>query len=171
MIRRFLSLLRNDRSGMATVEFALLSVMFFGVMMAALDLGMWYQQRLRLDSAVEQGTMIAFNQRGTLDSAAAAAIGTFVGSAAKLSTNPTVVVGCNGGTNNCSASNRLSYCVSGSPPNVVYTQTASSVCGDNSLPGYYMTISVTATSNTVIVPAAMLGGAMVQTRRAVIRLQ
>ena len=52
---------------MATVEFALLSVLFFFVMIAGLDIGMWYQQRLRLDSAVEHGSMVAFNSRSSVD--------------------------------------------------------------------------------------------------------
>ncbi|WP_374650638.1 TadE/TadG family type IV pilus assembly protein [Rhizorhabdus sp.] len=55
--------LAGDQRGMATIEFALLSVLFFFVMTAGLDVAMWYHQRLRLDSAVEQGAMIAFNGR------------------------------------------------------------------------------------------------------------
>lgn len=170
MMRAFLSRLRRDSSGVATIEFALLSVLFFGVMMAALDIGIWFQQRLRLDAAVEQGAMLAFNQRAGLDTAAATSIGNFVASAAKLKANPVVVVGCNGGTNNCASAGRNSFCVSGSPPSVTYTQTTNP-CGDGSLPGYYMTITATATSSTVVMPATLLGGALTQTRRAVVRLQ
>ena len=168
MIRHDLLAFPRDQRGVATIEFALLSVLFFFVMTAALDLGMWYQQRLRLDSAVEQGGMIAFNQRATVDAAAAANITTYVGAAAKLASAPTVTITCNGAT--CVNSSRTCACISGSGP--TYTTAAcNSTCGDGSLAGYYMKISAVATSSTLLVPAAMLGGTMTQTRAALVRLQ
>jgi Flp pilus assembly protein TadG len=169
MIRALLLRLRDDHRGVATIEFALLSVLFFFVMTAALDLGMWYQQRLRLDSAVEQGAMVAFNSRTAVDQAA---VGTYVAAAAQLSTAPTVTVGCNGGTNNCVNSGRTYACVSGSTPTPTYTAAAlNAACADGSVAGYYMTIKAVATSSTMLVPAAILGGNMVQTRSAVVRLE
>lgn len=164
MIRRLLSCTRDER-GVATIEFALLSVLFFFVMTAGLDLGMWYQQRLRLDGAVEQGSMIAFNSRTSVD---ASAIQTYVGAAAKLAATPTVTITCNGGT--CVNSSRTCACISGTAP--TYTTAAcNSTCADGSLSGYYMRINAVATSNPMLVPAAMLGGAMTQTRTAMVRLQ
>ncbi|KKC24012.1 TadE/TadG family type IV pilus assembly protein [Sphingomonas sp. SRS2] len=168
MIRRHLLRLAREQRGVATIEFALLSVLFFFVMTAGLDLGMWYQQRLRLDSAVEQGGIIAFSQRSSLDAAAAATITTYVGAAAKLSTAPTVTITCNGGT--CVNASRTCACISGSGP--TYTPAAcNATCADGSLAGYYMKINAVATSNTMLVPAAMLGGNMVQARAALVRLQ
>jgi len=165
MIRRHLIRLARDERGVATIELALLSVLFFFVMTAGLDLGMWYQQRLRLDSAVEQGSMIAFNSRASVD---APAITTYVRDAAKLSASPTVTITCNGAT--CVNSSRSCACISGSTP--IYTAAAcNSVCADGSLSGYYMRINAVATANTMLVPAAMLGGQMTQTRNAVVRLQ
>ena len=169
MIRRLLLRLRQDQRGVATIEFALLSVLFFFVMTAGLDIGMWYQQRLRVDSAVEQGAMIAFNTRTNVDQAA---VRTYVGAAAKLSAAPIVTVGCNGGTNNCANAGRTYACISGSPPTPTYTAAAlNATCADGSLAGYYMNIKAVATSSTMLVPAAMLGGNMVQTRSAVVRLE
>lgn len=169
MIARFLSRLRADRRGVATIEFALMSVLFFFVMTAALDIAMWYQQRLRLDSAVEQGALIAFKTRTSVDQAA---IGSYVASAAKLSSAPTVTVGCNGGASNCVNASRSCACVSGTTPTPTYTATAcNAACADGSLAGYYMTIKAVATSSTMLVPAAMLGGGMTQTRSAVVRLE
>jgi len=169
MIRRHLLRLRDDRRGVATIEFALLSVLFFFVMTAGLDIAMWYQQRLRLDSAVEQGAMIAFNSRASVDQAA---IRTYVAAAAKLSAAPTVTVGCNGGSANCVNSARTCACLGGGTPTPSYTVAACNAsCADGSLAGYYMTITAVATSDTMLVPAAMLGGAMTQTRSAVVRLQ
>ncbi|ATE66751.1 TadE/TadG family type IV pilus assembly protein [Rhizorhabdus dicambivorans] len=169
MKRGILSRLAREERGVATIEFALLSVLFFFVMTAGLDIAMWYQQRLRLDSAVEQGAMIAFNSRSSVDQAA---IGTYVGAAARLSSAPTVTVGCNGGSSNCVNSARTCACVSGSAPNPTFTTTAcNAACADGSLAGYYMNIKAVATSSTMLVPAAMLGGNMVQTRSAVVRLQ
>ncbi|RYD86606.1 MAG: pilus assembly protein, partial [Sphingomonadales bacterium] len=132
---------------------------------AGLDLGMWYQQRLRLDSAVEQGSMIAFNTRSTVD---ATAITTYVGAAAKLSATPTVTITCNGST--CVNTGRTCACISGSTPTYVTTACNTS-CGDGSLAGYYMRINAVATSNTMLVPQAMLGGSMTQTRTSMVRLQ
>lgn len=167
--RRTLCPLVADERGVATIEFALLSVLFFFVMTAGLDIAMWYHQRLRLDSAVEQGAMIAFNGRTAVDQSA---IGTYVGAAAKLSTAPTVTVGCNGGTSNCVNTSRSCACLGGTSSAPTYTAaTCNATCSDGSLAGYYMTIKATATSNTLLVPAAMLGGALTQTRTAVVRLE
>jgi len=169
MIRARLRRLRHDDRGMATIEFALLSVLFFFVMTAALDIGVWYQQRLRLDSAVEQGSMIAFNNRTNVDQVA---IASYVAAAAKLSSAPTVTVGCNGGTSNCVNSARSCACVSGTTPTPTYSAAAcNATCSDGSLAGYYMNIKAVATSSTLLVPAAMLGGDMTQTRSSVVRLQ
>lgn len=165
MTRGHLRRLAREQRGVATIEFALLSVLFFFVMTAGLDIGMWYQQRLRLDSAVEQGGMIAFNQRAAVD---APAIATYVGAAAKLSSAPTVTITCNGAT--CVNTGRTCACISGSAP--TYTAAAcNATCADGSLAGYYMKINAVATSNTMLVPAAMLGGSMTQTRNALVRLQ
>lgn len=165
MTRGLLQRLAREERGVATIEMALLSVLFFFVMTAGLDLGMWYQQRLRLDSAVEQGSMIAFNSRASVDPSA---IGTYVGAAARLASSPTVTVNCNGST--CVNSGRTCACISGSAP--TYTTAAcNSTCADGSLAGYYLRINAVATSNTLLVPAAMLGGTMTQTRTALVRLQ
>ena len=172
MIRRALLDLRGDQRGMATIEFALLSVLFFFVMTAGLDIGMWYQQRQRLDSAVEQGAMIAFSTRTSVD---ANALGTYVRTTAKLGTSPTVTITCNGGTcvnesAGTPAVTRTCACISGSAP--TYTTAAcNATCADGSLAGYYMKINAVATASPMLVPAAMLGGNMVQTRVAMVRLQ
>jgi Flp pilus assembly protein TadG len=169
MIRRHLLRLRDEQRGVATIEFALLSVLFFFVMTAGLDLAMWYQQRLRLDSAVQQGAMIAFSSRASVNPSA---IGTYVAAAAKLSAAPTVTVGCNGGTSNCVNTSRTCACVSGTTPTPTYTTAAcNATCADGSLSGYYMNIKAVSTANTLLVPAAMLGGTMTQTRSAVVRLE
>lgn len=166
MIGALLRRLREDRHGVATIEFALLSVLFFLVMTAGLDIAMWYQQRLRLDSAVEQGAMIAFNSRASVDQAA---IGTYVAAAAKLASAPTVSISCNGNAT-CANSGRACACISGAAP--TYSALGcDKTCSDGSLPGYYMRISATATASTLLVPAAMLGGTMTQTRTAMVRLQ
>ena len=109
--------------------------------------------------------MIAFNSRTSVDPAA---IGTYVGAAAKLSSAPTVTITCNGAT--CVNSGRTCACISGSGP--TYTTAAcNSTCADGSLAGYYLKINAVATSNTMLVPAGMLGGSMTQTRNALVRLQ
>jgi Flp pilus assembly protein TadG len=161
--------LLTNRRGTAAIEFALLSAFFFLPLTAALDIGVWYQQRLRLDSAVEQGAMIAFGSRTNVDQAA---IGTFVAAAAKLTTTPTVTIGCNGGTSNCVNSGRTYACVSAGTPNPTFTAAThlNDACADGSLAGYYMTIDVSAASQTMVVSSSVLGG-ITQKRRAVVRLE
>ncbi len=164
MMRR---LVREER-GVATIEFALLSVLFFFVMTAGLDIGMWYQQRLRLDSAVEQGAMIAFNSRADVNTTA---VGNYIRTVAGLSTAPTVSITCNGGA--CaseSSGTRTCACISGSAP--TYSAAAcNAACADGSLAGYYMRINAVSTAQPMLVPPAMLGGTMTQTRVAMVRLQ
>lgn len=165
--------LGSDERGVATIEFALLSILFFAVMSAGLDIGLWQQQRLRIDSAVEQGAMIAFNSRSAID---ATAIKTFVTSQAQLTAAPTVTVGCNGGTTaaSCTNSSRSYVCISGIGSAAAFTVNSDGLnkaCPDGSISGYYMTIKAVATANTVVVPASVLGGTMTQTRIAVVRLE
>jgi Flp pilus assembly protein TadG len=164
--------LGGDEGGVATIEFALLSVLFFAVISAVLDIGLWFQQRLRIDAAVEQGAMIAFNSRMSVD---ADAIRSFVASAAKLSAAPTVTVGCNGGTTPASCVNggRSYVCLSGAGSAAVYAPSAGGLdqpCPGGGLSGYYMTIRAVATAGTIVVPASLLGS-MTQTRTAVVRLE
>ncbi|RVT94444.1 TadE/TadG family type IV pilus assembly protein [Sphingomonas crocodyli] len=161
-----LARLRRDQRGVATIEFGLISVLFFAVISGALDIGIWYQHRLRLDSAVEQGGVAAFNQRSAVD---ANAIGTFVAAASQLSTAPTVTVTCNGAT--CVNSGRTSKCLGGTSGDPTFTNPVASLCLDGSLPGYYMVIKAVASSSSVVVPIARFGGSMTQTSRAIVRLQ
>lgn len=158
--------LAADTRGTATIEFALLSVFFFVALTAVLDIGIWYQHRLRLDSAVEQGAMLAFGTRSNVDQAA---IATFVAAAAKLSIAPTIKVGCNGGTSNCVNSSRSCACVSGTTPTFT-AATCNASCADGSLAGYYLTIEASATSTPMVVSSSVLGG-ITQQRRALVRLE
>jgi Flp pilus assembly protein TadG len=161
-----LARLKREERGVATIEFALLSVLFFVVISGALDIGIWFQQRLRLDSAVEEGGIVAFGSRASVN---AGTISTFVAAAAQLPTAPTVTITCNGAT--CVNSGRSSRCVGGTSGIPTFTAPSGSTCGDGSLPGYYMLISAVSTPTTVVVPASKLGGAMIQTRRALVRLE
>ena len=115
---------------------------------------------------MEQGGVVAFNQRTSVD---ANAIGTFVAAASQLSTAPAVTVTCNGAT--CVNSGRTSKCVGGTSGDPTFTNPIASLCLDGSLPGYYMFIKAVATSSSVVVPIARFGGSMVQTSRSVVRLQ
>src|SRR3546814_4681003 len=81
MKKLFIKRLKSDDKGSATIEFAVFASMFFMVMMVALDFGMYLTYQLRLNAAVEQGSMLAFNNRNAID---AQQIDNYVAAASRL---------------------------------------------------------------------------------------
>lgn len=165
--------LRRDRRGAATIEFALWGSFVFIGMLTALDFGLWQSYQLRLSSAVEQGSILAFNGRGTLDQAAAGQIGRYVSATAHLPLPGavTVTTGCNGGTDNCVATSRTCACIATAGTTNSY---AAASCGEpcpgGSTAGYYLTIRASYPYHAVVLPDAWLDGRdMIDS--AVVRLQ
>ena len=168
MIR--LRTLSRDARGSATIEFAFASLFLFGIMMVALDFGVYAQQNLRLGNAIEQGAVLAFNNRtaSTIDTTT---ITNYVSAVAGGS--PAVSYQCNGAT--CS-STVTSKCVAapaaaGGWPSFSSPTTSNnvSVCSDGSVPGYYLVIRATKTYHAVIVPNQYLNGTSMF-QQAVVRL-
>ncbi len=160
----------RDRRGSATIEFAIASLFLFGIMMVALDFGVYAQQNLRLGNAIEQGAVIAFNNRatGTVDTTS---IGNYVTAVAGGS--PAVTYQCNGIS--C-AGPITSKCIaapatSGGWPSFSSPTTSNnvSVCADGSVPGYYFVIRATKTYRAVVVPDKYLNGASML-QQVVVRL-
>jgi len=164
----FLSSLLRAQRGFATIEFAFASIFLFGIIMVALDIGVYAQQKLRLGNAVEQAAIIAFNGRaGTVDTAS---ITTYV--AAVAGGSPQLSYQCNGGTCGGAVATK---CIGaqGADGWPTYTDPTTSngvtSCADGSLPGSYMAIRATRTYQSVVVPDRYLNGGTMQ-QQAVVRL-
>jgi Flp pilus assembly protein TadG len=173
---RLLSLarrLRRDRQGAATIEFAIWGSFFFIGMLTALDFGMWQSYRLRLSSAVEQGSILAFNGRAALDQAVATEVGSYVAAAARLPAPGvvSVVTGCNGGTANCVATSRTCACLGRvGTTNSYAAATCGAPCPGGSTAGYYMTIRASYPYKAVVLPQNLLNGRSI-VDNVVVRLQ
>jgi Flp pilus assembly protein TadG len=165
--RRLLARLTRAERGTATIEFALLSVFFFGVATVALDFAAFAQQKLKLGHAVEQGAIVAFNMRDSIDPAAVA---TFVKATAGLSADP--AVSCNNGTCAVATSRpgtayRCIDQATGAIGAAAFSAGASCTGGGNA--GYYLKIVATKRYRPMIVPDRWLDGTMM-TQTAVVRL-
>jgi Flp pilus assembly protein TadG len=160
---RLKSLLRNTR-GVATVEFAFASLLMFGTIMVALDFGYNIQQKLKLGSAIEQASIIAYNQQIGSNTSV---LTNFVTAAAGTQTTPSVTVTCNGtstcGDGKCS-------CINSTGGFVMAASCNATCSGSSAVSGNYMKIVATTTYNSVIVPDKYLGGKTI-TSSAVVRLQ
>jgi len=159
-VRRLLS----DRRGTASLEFALLSVFFFGLCTVALDFGLYIQQKLKLGAAVEQAGLMAFNTRGDFKPEN---IANYVNAAAGTSIAPETTVTCNQGQ----------PCVNKDRPNVCWSTASKTfvtppgaACADGAEPGYYVTVATRMRYTSIVVPDRWLGGKDVA-QSAVIRLQ
>lgn len=158
------SLIRNKR-GVATIEFALVSLFMFGTIMVALDFGFNAQQRLKLGSAVEQASIIAYNQQTGSDTSV---ISNFIAAAAGTKAAPTVTITCNGtgtcGDGKCS-------CINSTTGAFVAAASCNATCsGSSAVSGNYMKIVASSTYTSVIVPDKWLGGTNI-TSASVVRLQ
>ncbi len=174
MAMRMLALrLGRDRRGVATTEFALLTVFFFFTILAALDIAGLLIARTQLGTAVAGAANAAFANR---DSVNFLNIPTFVTQAAQApaATPVTVTIGCNGGTNNCTnGSSRTCTCL-GRDGRYVAASCGATCSGSNmsagATAGYYLTVRASYPYRPVLLPRGVLGDATV-TQSATVRLQ
>ena len=134
--------LARDRRGVSAVEFGLAAPVFLAALSPLIDLGLAFSQQIRVNQAVEAGAQYAaVNQynSGTWATNVQNAITT----ATTLSVSPTV------GSETCGCPNAANTAISnvGTPPCTVPPQ---SNCSDGTAPGYYVTISATATYTSVM---------------------
>ncbi|WP_294392676.1 TadE/TadG family type IV pilus assembly protein [uncultured Sphingomonas sp.] len=163
-IRRF----RRNERGAAAIEFAMLSLFFFSVVIVALDFAVYVQQNLRLGQAVEQGAILAFNTR---NAPVPADIANFVRATAGLTTTPTVTCNnatCQGISDRTDTSYRCIDATSGLILTTTYKNGATCASGGNA--GYYLRIVATRPYAAVVVPNKWLGGTTM-TQTVVVRLQ
>ncbi|MFW2831264.1 TadE/TadG family type IV pilus assembly protein [Sphingomonas sp. ID0503] len=168
-------LLSDDR-GVATIEFALWCSMFFVLIIVALDFGMVRIYQMRLGAAVEQGAIIAFNQRTSLSTATGESIKTYVASASGLPgmSATSVYLDCNSKTLNsgCVSAGRIFRCltINGSTYEFSAPQAQGSACTGGATAGYYLTIIARYVYHPVIVPNSWLNNKTISAK-TVLRLQ
>ena len=169
---RLLSFFRQQK-GSATIEFALVSLFFFGIVMVGLDFGIYAQQNLKLGNAVEQASIVAFDARSAQPVVDKTKLGNYI--TAVVGGSPTVTIQCNGATT-CDNSAPASKCIGapatagGWPTFTDPTGSGSSVtCTGGGIPGYYVVIRATRTYKSVVVPDKYLNGGTMQ-QQAVVRL-
>lgn len=156
---RLVALLRRlqaDRRGASAVEFAIWASLFFVTMLGAADFGIWRSYQLRLGSAIEQGSMMAFNNRATLNSTYTDSIRTYIANAATLPVPPTVTASCNGAT--CVSTARQCACLSNATPAAYVNATCGTVCTTrpNTTAGYYLTLTASHPFTPVVLPEGAL---------------
>lgn len=168
---RLHSLLRAQK-GNATVEFALVSLFFFGIVMVGLDFGIYTQKNLKLGNAVEQASIVAFDARAAQPVVNTSQLSTYITSV--VGGSPTVTVQCNG-TATCDGSAPASRCIGapassgGWPTFTVPTASGGTACTNGAVPGYYVVIRATQTYKSVVVPNKYLNNGAMQ-QQAVVRL-
>ncbi|API58238.1 hypothetical protein BSL82_02075 [Tardibacter chloracetimidivorans] len=167
MKKLFIKRLKSDDKGSATIEFAVFASMFFMVMMVALDFGMYLTYQLRLNAAVEQGSMLAFNNRKAFDKQQ---IENYVAAASRLPGGTvTVDVECNG-SSDCTGA--IGQCVCLSPDGQSFTAADScgKECTGGSTSGFYLSIDASYPYSAVVVPNKYLEGTNIR-QTAMVRLQ
>jgi Flp pilus assembly protein TadG len=165
-----LFLFLRQQKGSATIEFALVSLFFFGIVMVGLDFGIYAQQNLKLGHAVEQASIVAFDARSAQPIVDKTMLTNYI--TATVGGSPTVTIRCNGATL-CNASAPQSKCI-GAPSTaggwpVFSDPAANGTCASGAAPGYYLVIRATRTYKSVVVPDKYLNqGTMKQ--QSVVRL-
>lgn len=174
MMKRFLLRLRASEKGAATVEFAVMTVAFFVVVMGGMDIAMYFTQQTRLSEAISAASTSAFQNRASVNFAG---LQTYVQQAARPPAGTTVSVAavCNGAAGTaCTNASRTCACLSQSG---TYTTAASctATCSGtgmsaNTTAGYYLTINATYTYRPVLLPDGVMAGKTVK-RTITTRLQ
>jgi Flp pilus assembly protein TadG len=143
----------------ATVEFALWGSLIFAAMLPCLDFALYLLQDSRLSGAVEQATILGYDQRNSTVNTTQLA--QYVNAQSGLTSGAvTTTITCNGGSQSCTTApaSRVCACASATIP-VTYTTVAScgSTCASGAPSGFYLTVSASATY-TSIVPDPWLNG-------------
>ncbi|MFC3099174.1 TadE/TadG family type IV pilus assembly protein [Alteraurantiacibacter palmitatis] len=168
MFKRFLSCLRKDQRGVAAVEFALWTTLFFFAVMVALDFGSYYMHRGKLSTAVGAAAVSAYNQPNNV------AFNSMQGYVRSLSgfADATVTNSCNGVAGSCTNLNRTCACLKNDGTFVAAacnTSCSGSGVTAGSRAGYYYTITASAPFSPMIIPDSVLDGSTMS-QRATVRL-
>lgn len=164
-----LSTMQRDENGVATVEFALWVTGFFVIVMVALDFGMFFIERGKVNEAIAASAVASFEEA---DNVNFAVLPDYVRSIADNQAI-TVTTSCNGVANSCTNLNRSCGCLKTDGSYVATT--CGNVCsGANvtagSTSGYYLTIEATQGFTPVVLPSGLLSN-MSTSQQATVRLQ
>lgn len=172
MIPSLLTRLARERRGVAATEFALWVTLFFFVMLAALDIGQFSIERGRMAQAMSGASIAAFRTRAAVDYSA---LPGYLRAASGVATpaQMSVIVGCNGGQNNCTNVQRTCACLS-QTGTLVAAGSCGQTCGSGasagSRSGYYLQITASYPFRSSVLPRGMLNNGTV-TQRTTVRLQ
>jgi len=161
--RARLSALTRDRRGMSAVEFGLAAPVFMAMLTPVVDLGLAFSEQIRINQAVQAGEQYA-SSHPYAGSSWSSSVSSAMTNATTLSISPSV----GGETCGCPNSGNTAIVTGagyGSPPSC----TANS-CPDGSSPGYYVTITASATYTSVM-PYSILGSSTTLSSQAVVRVE
>lgn len=169
MMQKRMARLRRDEGGVATVEFALWTTLFFFVAIVAIDFGAFFIERGRMNEAVGAAAVASFS---SADNVNFANLPTYVrGITGESST--AVTTSCNGVDNACTNFARTCACLKSDGSYV--TAACGNICtGEGvtggSTAGYYLTIKATRPYQAMMVPDSAIDNALIS-QAATVRLQ
>lgn len=161
--------LAREEGGVAAVEFAILSAIFFLAICAALDFSGLFLDRGRLNEAVSAAAVNAFTTADNVD------FNALPGYVRALADDQglAVTTSCNGVAGSCTNLARTCAClrIDGTYAAGVCSQPCTGAnISTGSTAGYYLTVRASHTFQPVIVPGGMLGNTLVA-QQATVRLQ
>ena len=155
--------LARDRRGVSAVEFGLAAPVFLAALSPLIDLGLAFSQQIRVNQAVEAGAAYAAVNPYNSGTSWSSGVSSAITNATTLTVNPSV------GSQTCGCPNATNTAISnvGTPPCTVPPLTSN--CSDGTAPGYYVTISATATYTSVM-PYPIINNPTLSSQ-AVVRIQ
>lgn len=161
--------LRRDETGVASVEFGLWSIGFFMILMVAIDFGLFFIERGKVNEAVAAAAVASFEEA---DNVNFTILPTYVRSIAD-NQSIAVTASCNGVAGSCTNLNRACACLKTDGSYVA--QTCGDVCTGTdmtagSTAGYYLTITANQGFEPVVLPNGLLSDSGM-TQFATVRLQ
>lgn len=156
--------LSRDESGVAVVEFAFWSALFFVVALVALDFGGFYIQRGQVSEAVSAVAVASFQDR---ENVKFSEIPLHV---QNLAENPhlSVSTSCNGEPANCTNLSRNCACLNSDAG--YSARTCGDPCGGGGTAGFYLTIEANHHYTPMLVPKGVLANAPI-VHTATVRLE
>ena len=166
--------LLSDRSGVAAVEFALMSPIFLLLMVGLIDLGFAYHAKLRVNAAISAASYYAFQKGQALSVATAQAYTANVAGVASsllanVSDDLSVSVVINDDPTGAKTS--TTFCVSGYPAVFTAAGAASTSCGGNLTSGKFVSIRVSGHITPIFLSADLFGGSLAVADAALVRVQ
>jgi Flp pilus assembly protein TadG len=159
----WISALTHDRRGVSAVEFGLAAPVFLAALSPLIDLGLAFSQQIRVNQAVEAGAQYAAVNQYNSDTWATN-VQNAVTNATTLTVSPIV------GSETCRCPNATNTAiVTHDTATTCGTANGGTACSDGTEPGYYITISATATYTSVM-PYPIINNPTLSSQ-AIVRIQ